>query len=315
MLTFFDCSNGPSRPRHRWAGSPVVNDCVALLKRDAPLFGWRDVGDINAADVLFTNDVWPPYALASKKPLVKRMDGRFWERRYQDRNEAYDEAAKLSDCVIFISQYSLNVSKPVFSPKSHVVIVNRADPKKFFPARLPPLNERKKIISVATDWKRTEKRGESIIRVAQALPQYDFLMVGENSSFLGGGKNVVNHGYESDQNRLAELFRSSDMMLNLSFNDPAPKVVCQGVSCGLNVVYANSGGTSELVACGCAIKDQKQPVGDLPPDIDISEVCRKIDLCLTARRFTMPKQRGYLDYLEMISSYVKVFETCYGGQK
>ncbi len=43
------------------------------------------------------------------------------------------------------------------------------------------------------------------------------------------------------------LFRNAEILLHTKYNDPCPRLVVEGMSCGLPVVYSGSGGVPELV--------------------------------------------------------------------
>jgi glycosyltransferase involved in cell wall biosynthesis len=46
---------------------------------------------------------------------------------------------------------------------------------------------------------------------------------------------------------MANVLRQCDGFVNLTYKDAATKTVPQAISCGLPVLYANSGGVSEMV--------------------------------------------------------------------
>lgn len=106
LLRIFDCSNSSERPANRNFGGPIQNEFVGLLHKYSKKYGIVFVDSLDDCDVVFTNDVYPESVLTSDKPRVKRMDGVFWQNELKERNEKYNLAAKQSDLVIFISEYS-----------------------------------------------------------------------------------------------------------------------------------------------------------------------------------------------------------------
>lgn len=58
------------------------------------------------------------------------------------------------------------------------------------------------------------------------------------------------------QQQAPTVFSQADVLLHTKWNDPCPGLVIEGLSCGLPVVYSDSGGLPELVSedCGYAVK-------------------------------------------------------------
>jgi len=313
MPTFHDCSNSPKRPRHRGTGGPVENDCVRLIKRDAPLWGWWHVESIQKADVLFTNDVWPDEALESKKPLVKRMDGTFWEKSLQDRNVPYNEAAEQSACVVFPSLFCKVCATnsrwgEIQKPYAWFLAPNAADPLVF---HVKDYTRGNAFVAVATDWTRPEKRGESLASVIEALPDSNFVVIGKNFPETKTN-NVVRTGYV-DHQIMAEIFNQSMAMINLSYRDPSPKVVAQAAACGLHVLYADSGGTREMVLSGEPVHDDDgEHSDDAPPELDLGSVVAKAKGIAQRHGTTFSKRyirrNATARYSRMIESYASAFE-------
>jgi glycosyltransferase involved in cell wall biosynthesis len=69
----------------------------------------------------------------------------------------------------------------------------------------------------------------------------------------GLGRRVVFTGAYS-QAQAPDIYRAADIYVTTKHNDPCPNAVIEALACGLPVVYANSGGVSELVgAAGCGV--------------------------------------------------------------
>jgi glycosyltransferase involved in cell wall biosynthesis len=254
MVRIFDCSNSIARPISRGYGGPIINEFVGLLHKYATDFGCIFVNDLSIADVVFTNDIFPDYVKVGL-PLIKRMDGVFWLNALKNRNKPYIDAALLSTHVIFSSNFSRESFKTLYPieykqisssvchhwvDSLHMAKINMHDPSTF--------------VAIATDWSREEKRLSEIIRIANYVKTIH--LIGKCDRPLP--KNIIAHGYKASLSDIYQIMESCGGMLNLSYNDPSPKVVCTALNYGLPVLYANSGGVSEYVGnCGVGTHDNQ----------------------------------------------------------
>lgn len=307
-MRIFDCSNSTLRPEHRGFGGPVHNDIMRYLAKYAPMFGAEFVTNISNADVAITNDVFTPDVMASGLPRVKRMDGIFSRQDLIDRNSNLNEAAVLADHVIFISDYSkasFHILYPNLTLKAESVALNVADPEEFSPIPFD-ISSPKDINHLvwgcsATNWHRPEKRFEAILMLSKLLPADNQIMVlGDNRDLEGKGfnslpDNVSVTGYLADYTEYSAHLEKCDVFANFSYKDPAPKTVCQAIACGLPVLFADSGGTGEIVQnCGIAIpeKDFICFEKDIPP---ISE--KSMQAGLSSMLESLQTGRAYSSFL------------------
>lgn len=255
MVRIYDCSNSSERPRHRGFGGAKENGVVTLLKKYSESFDFQFVTDPSEAQLLFTNDVFPR-ALAELPLLkVKRMDGIFWREQDKDRNESLNAAAVLADHVIFVSKYSRDSYHALYGQllKAESVVLNWADSRVFYPDLNKEVPRKLKVLAAAaTSWVREEKRLPALVALAEAIDSIKILMVGEllepypaNMIPLG----TLNHP------ELASTLRLVDAFVNFSYKDPAPKTIAESTCSGLPILYADSGGVSEMVRHGVAIED------------------------------------------------------------
>ncbi len=244
MLKIFDASNSNNRPSPRGFGGPVENDIVRYLKKYSSKFNTIFVNDLNNADVIFTNDVFPNIAQESNKPKVKRMDGIYSRLDLIDRNSSLNSSAQIADYVIFISKFSKNSLTNLYPEvmlKKSSVVLNAVDPKEFYPTIQN--NNELNIISTATQWERPEKRGDAIVSLAKEFPNIKFNLIGNNHS---AKKNIYNLGYIENYQALNKELNNASAFVYLGFNDPAPKTVCQALNCQLPMFLSDSGGNREI---------------------------------------------------------------------
>jgi len=254
MLKVYDCSNSPERPPHRGGGGPVENGMVSLLKKYARHYDAAFVDKPTEADVIFTNDVFPQDVLKLNLPRVKRMDGVFWQEALRERNIPYVEAANKADAVIFISEYSRQSFLRHYSASPGVSHVVRSwvDPNVFYPGEGVMSDKPLMAVACASSWDRPEKRLDAILRFVE-LTGVHVNLVGRISTKPSNRKAWALG--EMNPTDLAKTLHISDFFLNFSYRDAGPKVVAEACACGLPVLYADSGGTKEMVTVGVPIED------------------------------------------------------------
>jgi glycosyltransferase involved in cell wall biosynthesis len=253
----YDCSNSAERPSHRGGGGPVMNDVMRYLHEYAEDYYFKFTDSPQEAQVIITNDVFPAAIAELWKPMVKRMCGPFWNIANSDRNIPLNNAARLADEVIFISEYSKKqyFNDNEYNLKSHRVVTHWVDPNVFVPNNTAD-NKQFTFAACATNWNRPEKRLNDLIRFAQAVPDVQFVIVGTVEQELPA--NFLKIGYLDKPQDVAYILNSVNAFINLSYRDAATKTVPQAISCGLPVLYADSGGVGELVnGFGIAIEDSK----------------------------------------------------------
>lgn len=297
-----DCSNSKERPEHRGFGGAKENGCVSILKKYAHLFNCEFINSPQDADVVFTNDVFPRDIPRDRKK-VKRMDGIFWQSDYLDRNEKLNHAAQIADHVIFVSEYSRRNYYQLYGDplKNESVALNWVDTNVFYHgSRLRDKPER--WLAVATSWERPEKRYNELA-VFRSMIDGELTCIGKH-----GDIDYL------EQDELAELMRNSDAFVNFSYRDASPKVVAEAVSCGLPVLYANSGGVPELVPFGVGITDcefcgfYNKPFSINQNEIKIGYahfVKQYRKLKDAAIKTSIPKDR----FVNMINHYFKILRT------
>lgn len=259
MLKIHDCSNSSLRPQHRGNGGPKENDILRYLKEYAHNY-FCEFTTLKNCDVVITNDIFTPDVLESSKPKVKRMDGVFSHYELLKRNYEYNTAAQQADHVIFISKFSQDSYFALYGDplKNYSIILNVADDSIFYP------NENNfssfTWVAQATDWSRPEKRFDTILEfiteILKLYPKDRVNLIGKHP-VIEKINNLNSFGYIDNSNEVAKILNSSHAMINLSYKDAAPKVVAQAVSCGLPVLYADSGGVHEMVTSGVPISDSK----------------------------------------------------------
>jgi glycosyltransferase involved in cell wall biosynthesis len=306
LIRVFDCSNSVRRPHHRGGGGPIINDAMRYLRENSHEYGcvWCDTPA--NADVIITNDVFPDECLALDRPKLKRMDGIFWQEQFRDRNRPLNKAARQADHVIFISEFSKQSYFNLYGEalKSVSVALNWVDPKVFFPRDVQKF-DKFTFVAVATDWSRKEKRLSSLIKLANLIND-NIIIIGKCSETLP--KNVFSVGYIADHHHTATILSKAHAFLNLSYKDAAPKVVAQGISCGLPVLYANSGGVPEIASHGDSfgIPDNTDfKFEGSTPELSKTSLLRAYTLFRKNRKGPSPQNPQKNMFASMLSNYFR----------
>lgn len=305
MIKIFDCSNS-NQISHKRKFGPKDNDIIYGLKYYSSLFDCKFVNDYKNADVIITNDIYPDYIKNLDIPKIKRMDGIYWNNENKEKNLELNESASISDHVIFISNYSknaLNTLYPEIKIKNYSIILNVADDKIF--KNFQKKDEYLRSFSAScTDWSRSEKRFKDLINFSENISEKIYL-IGHCDNTVPN--NIIKMGYINNYFEINKILNKTSAFINLSYRDAAPKVVCQAVSCGLPVLYADSGGTGELIDYGIPINDEK--------NIFFSNELNELNIKdILESYYKMKKKFNSLfgnkkrNYLDMISNYFKIIK-------
>lgn len=249
MLRIYDCSGSSERPASRNYGGPIVNEFVALLHKYAEDYDCVFVDNPENAEVIFTNDIYPTKILEMGIPRIKRMDGIYWQLNTFNRNFPHVEACWNSQHVIFITEYAKCRFEEVFIPPANLRMtssVQRHWTESLGAYRMDTPSTPTEFCCIATNWARPEKRLFEVVQFALTHPEVNIHLIGacqENN--LPG--NIKVYGYFDGLYGARHIIANCHAFLNLTWKDAATKTVCTAINCGLPVLYANSGGVSEMV--------------------------------------------------------------------
>lgn len=252
MINYYDCSiNEISQKLHNINSyGPKENDIMYDLGIYANKFGFNRVYDYKLADIIITNTYYTEEILEwsniNKIPRIKRMDGIYWNNNLLYKNELHIKAAKISDHVIFISEYSRKSLKDLYNIyfDNSSVILNNSEShiiKKSY-----DLSDSFRWVSVCSNWNREDKRLNEIVKLAKVFNNDIFTLIGV-CDIDRLPNNIIKVGYIEDRKRIQEIIIQNDAFISLFFRDAGSKVTCQAVQCQIPILYTNSGGLPELV--------------------------------------------------------------------
>lgn len=300
---YFDCSNNDISNKTHNVDSlgPYENDIMKDLDIYSNIFGFQRVDDYKEADIIITNTIYPTEILKwSKKhniPRIKRMDGIYWMDGLLHKNKILNKAAKQSDHVIFISEYSKNTLKELYNLElNSTVILNNADDGIFYPKHKDVF----RAVTSCTNWDRDGKRLDELIELANNIDD-EIHIIGKCDKVLPD--NMVKHGYIDNQYQMSKIIGHSNIFISLFFRDAGSKVTCQAIKCGLPVLYTSSGGLKELVnGNGIEVTDYEY--------MDFRSDTPALDMDLVISKYEELKQ----DYYNIVKTF-KIRESYYRTMK
>ncbi len=195
------------------------------------------------------------------KPYILRVDGCYYQDGRKSGNRLLEKSILGSKYLIFQSNFSFDLCKrilkigSVIDKSRYSIIYNGLDLdylKKIKPAkRIEPGS-----FVAAARW-RDNKRTFSIIKGFQKadtgrhLYMIGDIGIGENASYARKIKKYQSKYIhilgEKSQEETISILKSCEYQMHLCHVDSCPNIVLEGLSCGLNVLCANLGGTKELV--------------------------------------------------------------------
>ena len=206
-------------------------------------------------EVLFTNHWMVPRRRILKAirrnprvRIVQRIDGAAQDYgRDPEADRIQHEVNLLSDLTIFQSdycRYSTREKFPVIT-QDGPVIHNPVDINLF-----TPTGERRSFpqdtLVAAVTWSQNPMKGAaSVYVVARNNPNVGFVLCG-NFPDAPPTPNIYSLGV-LDRGKLAEVLRSCNALVSFSQNEACPNHVLEALSCGLPILYVDSGAMKEVV--------------------------------------------------------------------
>jgi glycosyltransferase involved in cell wall biosynthesis len=182
--------------------------------------------------------------------MVHRVDGPLMGYRgYDDGSDKKIERYNLdlSDCTIFQSRFSQKAQCDLgLKFKDPEIIYNAVDSTIFNRKDRIGSPVGRKIRIVAASWSTNENKGFDVYKwLAENLDKerFDFTFVGRTPYEL----KVTEFVEACSSEKVAAIFKQSDIYITASLHDPCSNSLIEALSCGLPVLYRDSGGHSELV--------------------------------------------------------------------
>jgi len=196
------------------------------------------------------------------KPYILRVDGCYYQSDRKSYNRPLEKAILGSKYVIFQSSFSFELCKNILDISSRIkdksnysIIYNGIDLD--YVNKIEPNKSINHGSFVACARWRDNKRTFSILKgfmkanTGKHLYMIGDIGLGENSSYMSKVKKYKSEyihilGSKSQKETIS-ILKACDYQIHLCHIDSCPNIVIEGMTCGLNVLCSNLGGTPELV--------------------------------------------------------------------
>lgn len=203
--------------------------------------------------------------------MVHRVDGPL--RVYRGMDDGTDERIwrinqEAADATIFQSHYSLQEHERLGCTfVNPVVIPNAADPDIFHSRNRIPFSRDRKLKLVSSSWSDNPNKGAAVYAWLDGhldWSKYEYTFIGRTPAKFSN----IRHLPPMPSDSLAEEFRKSDIYITASRKDPCSNSLVEALSCGVPVLFLNSGGHGELAGDGGLPFDAPE---DIPPLLETLE--------------------------------------------
>lgn len=201
-----------------------------------------------------------------KKPkVIHRIDGPVSVYRGSDREadeKIFVVNHEFATHTAFQSWYSWRESIRLgFHPVSPMLIRNACDTSYFFKKNASGGNNKslgKKVRLITSCWSTNPRKGFDVYKYLDQnldFSKYEYTYVGRSPVEFRNIKIVD----PKPSGELGEYLRKADIFIGASLYEPASNAVLEAMNCGLPVIYADSGGTEEIVKQGgLGFKDKEE---------------------------------------------------------
>ncbi len=201
--------------------------------------------------------------------VMHRLNGiaRLYGRDPADDDRAIMINRKIADVSVFQSEWSrARFLELRLAPSASVTIPNGVDPRFFHSRGRTFWNGRDRFRLVISNWSVNVRKGFPYYRQFDELleeePNVSIDLIG-NAPDSMHFRNIRIHAPVASAD-LGELLRTYHGLLQFAEHDTCSNAVLEGISCGLPVLYLDSGGTKEIAgACGVAY------TGDFLESVDL----------------------------------------------
>lgn len=237
--------------------------------------------------------------------MVHRVDGPTLLVRGKDKeldDKVFEINNKVADITVFQSYWSYKKTIELgYTPRNPMIIPNAADPDIFHAKGRIKFAPDRKIRLISTSWSSNSNKGyETYKWIEDHLDwdRFEYTFVGNSPGKFGHIRQIPPQSSE----KLARILRQHDIYVIASRNDPCSNALIEALSCGLPVLYLNTGGHPELVGYGgLGFESKEEILPKLEYLVENYEMLRNL--------ITVPTIDSIAEkYLYLINLTVKAYE-------
>ena len=181
------------------------------------------------------------------KKVVHRLDGlrAIYNNQWDKMDELQLRACRFADHLIFQSKHCLeSFERYGYDGDNYSIVYNGVNSSIFNTQGKEFWNGTEKLKLFSCNWSSNPRKGyHTIARFSE--------LKGVESYFVGNWPKDINKRNviclpPMKQEELAYYYRKCDAFLHPARDDPCPNVVLEALSCGLPIIYHDSGGTPEI---------------------------------------------------------------------
>lgn len=196
------------------------------------------------------------------KIFLHRIDGPM--RLYNDPSDERDALVMranrlMADATVFQSEWSRSENLRLGWPRSpfQSVIGNAPDPLIFNKSNRTPMGGKVRLI--AASWSSNPNKGFDVYEYLDKnldFEKYEMVFYGNSPIKFSNIRSYA----PVESNELANQFKSSDIFITGSVNDPCSNTLIEALHCGLPAIARRSGGHPEIVGKGGELFDDAKEV-------------------------------------------------------
>ncbi len=209
-----------------------------------------------------------------KIPIILNQNGVYYpawyKGNYKEKNYINSYYYKKADYVLYQSSFCKRASEKFLGKRSGPgeILYNAVDTKKFHPFK--KLSNRDFTFLITGNIRKNNNyRISSVLFALKGIiDEYKNININININIAGyiedknyfrkiinelNLENNVNFLGKYSQDNAAEIYRTADAYITMSYNDNCPSAVIEAMSSGLPILFSESGGIPELVTKECGI--------------------------------------------------------------
>jgi len=179
---------------------------------------------------------------------ILRLDGlrKIYSGIETPMDRIQSKLVNLVDHIIFQSEFSLKCFQETgYQKNNYSIISNGVNQDVFNIKNTLKWNKQDRLKIVAASWSNNLAKGHKVISDFSLLENIEISFIGNWNDQVP--VNKVKLFPPMSHSQISKIFKKSDIFLFPAENESCPNILLEALSCGLPVLYSNSGANKELV--------------------------------------------------------------------